>query len=196
MISPGELDTSLFFLVNKGLQNSLFDSLMPFISQRGLLFCLPFLIWAGVKERGKVLPYILLSIVAVGLADGSGNILKHTFARVRPCRALEGVHLLAGCGKAFSMPSNHAANGFAFALTFWPLRSKVLNYGCISLAAAVAFSRVYIGVHYPADVVAGALVGAAAAALAVSLYRRLMKIYPGKCYHSSGSNPGAEERYP
>ncbi|MBA4371542.1 MAG: phosphatase PAP2 family protein [Thermodesulfovibrio sp.] len=194
-MSLSELDTSLFFIINKGLQNSLFDSLMPFITKRGLLFCLPFLIWAGVKERRNIIPYILLSAIAVGIADGSGNILKHAFERVRPCHALEGVNLLVGCGKAFSLPSNHAANGFAFALTFWPLRRKVLTYGCVSLAAAVAFSRVYIGVHYPGDVIAGAAVGAAAAALALFLYRWLMKIYPGKCYHSKGSNPDAEERY-
>jgi undecaprenyl-diphosphatase len=92
------------------------------------------------------------------------------------------------------MPSNHAANGFAFALTFWPLRRKVLTYGCVSLAAAVAFSRVYIGVHYPGDVIAGAGVGAVAAALTLLLYRGLMKIYRGKCYHSKGSNPDVEER--
>ncbi|MGC2062108.1 MAG: phosphatase PAP2 family protein [Thermodesulfovibrionales bacterium] len=194
-MSFSELDTSLFFIINKGLQNSLFDSLMPFITKRGLLFCLPFLVWASLKERRNIVPYILLSIVAVGLADGSGNILKHTFERVRPCRALEGVNLLVGCGKAFSLPSNHAANGFAFALTFWPLRRKVLTYACVSLAAAVAFSRVYIGVHYPGDVIAGAVLGAAAAALTLFLYRRLMKIYRGKCYHSSGSNPEIEESY-
>ncbi len=191
-MSLSELDTSLFFLINKGLQNSLFDSLMPFLTQRGLLLCLPFLVWAGVKDQKNIIPYILLSIVAVGLADGSGNILKHTFERVRPCRALEGVNLLVGCGKAFSMPSNHAANGFAFALTFWPLRRWVLTYACVFLASAVAFSRVYIGVHYPGDVIVGAAVGATAAALTLFLYRWLMKIYRGKCYHSSGSNPDVE----
>jgi len=181
-MSLNELDTSLFFLINKGLQNSIFDSLMPFITNRGLLLCLPFLAWAAFKEKKNILPYFLLAVAAIGIADGGGNVLKHLIERPRPCNVLEGVNLLVGCGRSFSMPSNHALNSFAFACIFWPLRRSVLNAALLCVATMVAFSRVYIGVHYPGDVLAGMLLGAAAAAFVLFIYRRSLSIYRERSY--------------
>jgi len=181
-MGPGELDASLFFLVNRGLQNSVFDSIMPLVTSRGMLLCLPFLAWAALRERGTILPYILLSVIAVGLADGSGNLLKHLVGRVRPCSALEGVNLLVGCGKSFSFPSNHASNAFAFALTFIPLRRGVLSGGLLFIAALVAFSRIYVGVHYPGDVLGGMLLGGAAAWSARFIYHRALLLYRERSY--------------
>ncbi|MDA8083085.1 MAG: glycosyltransferase family 39 protein [Nitrospiraceae bacterium] len=181
-MSPGELDTSLFFAINRGLQNSFFDNIMPFMTNRGMFLCLPFIAWAAFKEKKKILPYILLSIVAVGVADGSGNVLKHLIGRVRPCAALENVHLLAGCGPSASMPSNHALNSFAFALVFWPLGRTALTVSLACIAAVVAFSRIYIGVHYPGDVLAGVLLGAAAAWSTLFVFRRGQRIWRDRAY--------------
>lgn len=76
----------------------------------------------------------------------------------RPCHALQNVHLLVSCGSGFSFPSSHAVNNFAGALIlafFFP-RNKWWFFG---IAAIVAFSRVYVGVHYPFDVIGGAVIG-------------------------------------
>ncbi len=181
-MSLDALDVSFFFLINRGLQNSVFDSLMPFMSNRGLLLCLPFLVWAAAREKKKILPYLLLSVAAIGAADGGGNVLKHIFERTRPCNALEGVNLLVGCGRSFSMPSNHALNSFAFACIFWPLRRYALNAALLCIASLVAFSRVYVGVHYPGDVLAGMMLGAATAGFVLFLYRWAVRIYHERSY--------------
>ena len=112
------MDTSLFFLINQGLQNSFFDLIMPFITSRSYIIFFLVIIPFFLKERKKGLLAILLSFIALGIGDASSNLLKHLFEIPRPCHTLEGVRLLGGCGGSFSMPSNHAVNAFASAAGF------------------------------------------------------------------------------
>jgi len=112
----------------------------------------------------------LLSIVlAVGVANlVSAELLKPLVNRPRPCHVRADLALPDGCGPGKSFPSAHAANGFALALAAggtFPHGYLVL----VPLAAAVAVSRVMLGVHYPSDVLAGAALGAALGALAARL---------------------------
>ncbi|MHB8883273.1 MAG: glycosyltransferase family 39 protein [Thermodesulfovibrionales bacterium] len=181
-MSLNELDIAFFFLINKGLHNGIFDLVMPFVTQRGILLFMPFVAWAAYKEKKNALPYLILCLAALGIADGGGNVLKHIFQRPRPCTVLEGVNLLVGCGRSFSMPSNHALNSFAAACIFWPLRRKALNAALIGIAALIAFSRVYVGVHYPSDVVAGAVLGAGAAYVTHQLYSWALSIREKRSY--------------
>ena len=101
-------------------------------------------------------------------------LLKETLRRTRPCNGLPGVHGLFGTPSDFSCPSGHAAGSFAFAMfvaahclreaRIQPNRAptlRALSALLLLLAAAIAFSRVYLGVHYPGDVLAGALLGGA-----------------------------------
>jgi undecaprenyl-diphosphatase len=108
---------------------------------------------------------ILSIVLAVGVADlVSSRIVKPAVGRVRPCRALDGIRVPDGCGPAPSFPSSHAATGFALAVAAAPgLR---YGWGLLGVAAAVAASRVLLGVHYPSDVVAGAALGALIGGLA------------------------------
>src|SRR5512139_3838129 len=122
-----EIDTSLFFLVNKNLRNELLDVVMPFVTNNSKVVFLPLFLWIAVRERSKTLSYIVISVLAVAFADAGGGVLKNLIARVRPCNALDGVNLLVGCGKSFSMPSNHASNAFAFAMVFWFLRRDIVT---------------------------------------------------------------------
>lgn len=176
-----EIDTSLFFLINKGLQNGVLDIIMPFVTDNAKLLFLPLVVWLLVKERSKAWPVIIIAAVSVAFADGSGHVLKNLFARERPCSALEQVHLLVGCG-GLSFPSNHAANTFAFATAFWFLRRNTAGFLCVIVASLVGFSRVYVGVHYPFDVVGGALLGTTAAYGTIHLYRWASRIYKSKKY--------------
>ncbi len=166
-MSLPEIDSALFFLVNKNLQNSFFDVVMPFITNNVKLVFLFMALWAAVKEKKAIWPFLFISFIAVALADGSGHMLKDIIARQRPCNTFTDINLLVGCGRSYSMPSNHASNAFAFAMTFFFLRKNIIGYFSLAAAALIGFSRIYVGVHYPFDVLAGMLLGAGSAYAAI-----------------------------
>jgi len=170
-MSLPEIDTLAFFLINKNLQNSLFDIVMPFVTDKSYLIFLPLFLLFLFKDREKAFIALILGIVSLLIADWSANILKHYFERIRPCNALDGVRLLAGCGKSFSMPSNHSVNAFAFISPLYMLLKNRMRYAFIAIAILVGFSRVYVGVHYPSDTIAGALLGVMLGISVVQFYR-------------------------
>jgi membrane-associated phospholipid phosphatase len=169
------LDTQLLLFINHNTANDLFDVLMPALTLHGYLLVLPFLVYMIVqginrKKAGKR-PYltaaiwtIAISCCAVYGADLVENSVKDLVARLRPCRAIEGLRLILPCPKSYSMPSGHAIGSFAFALPLWNLSREYITVAWrlypVVLAAMIAFSRLYLGVHYPTDVLAGALMGA------------------------------------
>jgi undecaprenyl-diphosphatase len=181
-MSLPEIDIALFFIINKGLQNSFFDIAMPFVTKHSELVILPLMLWAAAKEKKGIWPFLFVSLFAVALADGSGHILKDITARQRPCTTFTDIHLLVGCGRSYSMPSNHATNAFAFAMSFLFLRRNIIGYFSAAAAAVIAFSRIYVGVHYPSDVLAGMLLGTCSAYASMQLYRWGKRIYAKKAY--------------
>jgi len=155
------LDTWLFHMINRSLQNPLFDLVMPILSTKRY-FLLPvasiilmLIVWGG--RRTWVL--LAVAVAAVALSDLGTNVIKAVFHRTRPCHVILDVHLLVGCTRSFSLPSNHASNMFGLAAVGW-LGLRRWRWALLLLAAGVAYSRVYLGVHYPSDVLAGALWGA------------------------------------
>lgn len=153
------LDTVLFYFLNGDCGNGLFDIIMPVITRRAALIILPFLLLLLIKERKRALILFAVSFFSILLSDASAHAIKELVARARPCNVLVNVHLLAGCSKTPSMPSSHAANAFGFAVPFLLLSRNRLRYLFIFIASLVAISRVFVGVHYPFDVLAGIIVG-------------------------------------
>ena len=156
----GSLDRGLFFFINTSLANPVTDILMPFITADLHLkifygVCLLIILWKGDR---KLRLAVIFSLITVAICDQMvSTILKPLLARPRPCHEFE-VHLLVGCGGGLSMPSSHAANLFGQAFFF----KKVVPYSTrflIPLAIVVALSRVFVGVHYPADILVGAALG-------------------------------------
>src|SRR3990172_1694954 len=143
-MSLSGIDSALFFLINKNLQNSFLDVVMPFLTKHGKLVFLGLLLWIAVKEKKAVWRFLFVSLFAVALADGSGHILKDMIAKVRPCNTFTDINLLVGCGHSYSMPSNHASNAFAFAMTSFFLRRNIISYVSLAVAALIALSRVYV----------------------------------------------------
>ena len=170
-----ECDVWLFYLINHGTSNPVFDLVMPFISEvryfyipYALLFLV--LLWKG-GAAGRWCALALAATVAITDPLNS-RVIKEAVARVRPCRTLPDVRTLAPCGEGKSFPSSHAANNLAAAvgIVFYFRRWWWVAFGC---AVAVAFSRVYLGVHYPADVIGGGVEGALIALLVVWLIEQL-----------------------
>ena len=160
------LDTALFHFVNGTLSNPVFDRVMPIISGgHGAmnwfsLAAVVVFITAMIRggARGRMCALMVLIVVAAGDPLVVGTI-KNAVARPRPCMALSDVVERLGCSASGSMPSAHSANWFAAATVIFLFyrRSAWFLY---PIAATVAFSRVYCGVHYPGDVTVGAILGA------------------------------------
>ena len=159
-----QIDESVFHFINSSCANSAFDTFMPWItdlhhSASGIAFLL---ILAGVLvfySRGLAVRALMLSAAAMGLSDFlSHYIVKEFFQRPRPT-ALPGAVLRTFAHVGYSFPSNHAANNMALAVMmsfFIPKLRPVF----LAWAILIGFSRVYVGVHYPFDVLGGFTLGA------------------------------------
>ncbi len=177
-----EIDTLAFFFINRDLQNSVFDILMPFITKRAYLIFLPFFLWFLLKDRKNALIVLVVAFTSLLISDWFSNILKHYFERSRPCNEFDGIRVLVGCGRSFSLPSNHAVNAFAFATPFYILFKTRMRYAFAIIALLVGFSRIYVGVHYPFDVIAGALLGVFLAISVIGLYKWSSERFKEKPY--------------
>jgi undecaprenyl-diphosphatase len=169
------LDTQLLLFINHGLVNPVFDVLMPALTLKGYLLVLPFLVYMIIRgirqkeDRGMghgmtAIWTILIACLAVYLTGFVEDWMKVAVARVRPCRVLEGIRLILPCPKSNSMPSGHAISSLAFAMPLYVLTRNYIRMAWrlypVVLASLIAFSRLYLGVHYPSDVLAGAILGA------------------------------------
>jgi undecaprenyl-diphosphatase len=151
-------DAAGFHLINGSLRNWLFDLLMPFVSNKWN-FAIPVavLLVYVLLFRPKRDRIIAVSVIAVILlTDEASQLLKDLFQRIRPCGVLNAAACLRA--RSFSFPSNHASNMFALA-AFLSYNYSRLGLICFPAAALVGYSRIYVGSHYPFDVLAGALLG-------------------------------------
>jgi len=156
------LDHKILLWIHKNLSNSILDVFMPFITNEDNwiipITILVIVLCIFAEKKGKIAIIILL--ITLGLTDSiCAQFIKPFIERIRPSHLdLEGLNLLVKKGGKWSMPSNHAANMFAFAttLSFFYKRYKTFLF---ILASLIAFSRVYVGVHFPGDIFFGALIG-------------------------------------
>ena len=166
-------DTYIFYSLN-GLAGHWpwLDQSMRLIS-RPWTYVLPILLafafWFW-KERSRALVLALVLGALIPLADKGASVVKELVARPRPCQILKDVTRVTGCGKAYGFPSNHAVNTAAAALFFhllYPQTAAVVW----PFVALIGFNRVYVGAHYPTDVLGGWLLGVIAAWVVVRLGR-------------------------
>jgi len=157
------IDLKLFNFINQSLSNPIFDWLMPiFDNTRNWIIPL-IILWFVllIKDKPNRWKLILLIPLIILLCDQTGGFIKSFELRDRPWYALglDTVNHLGGKGgKHFSFPSNHAANitGIAVVFSFIYRKYKLIFW---SVAGIISFSRIYIGVHYPFDVMTGMVIG-------------------------------------
>lgn len=176
-----DLDKYLFGIVNQKASNPFFDSIMPFIRQP--LFWLPLylfiILFAIYNFPKKAAIWIGSLFLTVAITDSiSSHVFKPLFGRLRPCNNPElsdSIRLLVDhCGQNGSFTSSHATNHFGIAVFIFITLDKVwdkFNYLFILWAAVISFAQVYVGVHFPFDVIGGAILGSSIGCLTAKAFK-------------------------
>ncbi|MDD5507615.1 MAG: phosphatase PAP2 family protein [Bacteroidales bacterium] len=165
-----ELDRNLFLLIN-GWNSPFWDTAMYWLSDRLIWIPLYLLLIYFLIRYYKKQTIIILLFVAIlmFLSDQTSvNLFKNIFQRLRPCHepSLAGlVHTVRDkCGGQYSFVSSHATNHFAISVFLIPFLGKKMKYFTpliLLWAAIISYSRIYLGVHYPGDVIGGTILGSA-----------------------------------
>ena len=168
-----DLDQSLFIFLNS-LGSVNFDSFWLFISESSVIeaiylaLVIEFLWFFKIKDLKSILIFLLSLILMIVFTDQSSNFFKEFFERLRPCHNPELIEIIRivknGCGGLYGFFSAHAANTFAFATFMYFLTPNERKYKRTSFflfiwAAIISYSRIYIGVHFPLDILVGAVYG-------------------------------------
>lgn len=163
-----EFDRSLFYYINNKWSNPVFDAVMPFI--RNQFFWVPvylfLLLFVLVNFKSKIWWWVLFFLATFALTDIiSAQVIKTLVERPRPCvdaEASQYVRMLIPCSYGYSFVSSHAANHFGIAVFLYQTM-KHFAKGWIWLAfiwaAMVSFAQIYVGAHFPLDVIGGAVLG-------------------------------------
>jgi membrane-associated phospholipid phosphatase len=182
-------DEKLFVLINQGLANRVFDWLMPPLTDwnkhwEGIAVFLA--LWLALMllggKKGRIIGMLIIPLILMS-DQLSSSVLKEWIQRPRPCHEFDGltivrqVRLLVPCGSGYSFPSSHAVNNVAFAafLSYYYRRWSWLFF---FYAFLMGLSRIVVGVHYPSDVIAGALFGFLCAAAFIAGWESIAKTFP------------------
>lgn len=164
-----DIDQALFYQINGVWHHPILDAVLPWTrhSNNWIPLYIGLLGWLIYQVGWKTLKWLLFALINVGLTDQiSSSVFKPFFHRLRPCNdpALFGKTrlLLEQCAGGFSFTSSHAANHFGIAMFIfmtWGGTQKKYTRFFFVWAGVIAFAQIYVGVHYPLDIVGGTIIG-------------------------------------
>jgi len=180
-----ELDQTIFFLINNDGHNAFLDAIMPYWRNKytWIPFYLALAAFVIYKFKTKGLYLILGLALTVGVADTlSSKVIKKSVQRLRPCNDTQinqQVKLLVRCGGGYSFTSSHATNHFAVALFLIGTLGRIfrrMKWPLLFWAATIALGQVYVGVHYPFDILVGGTIGSLIGIGVARLYQSFPKL--------------------
>lgn len=166
-----QMDYSIFHFINNTISNQTLDSIMLFLrnAHNWIPLYILLFIYLIYSYKWNGLKYGLYILIAFAIADSiTFQLLKPWFGRLRPCHSetLTVRLLLNHCGGKYGFPSNHAANHAAIAISIvlaGIFKKKWINYLWLFWAFMIGIAQIYVGVHYPSDILAGFILGASIA---------------------------------
>ena len=165
------MEFNILYTINS-LHNEILDKIMILITSLGNSGFIWILIDIILTLKEKTRKCGILMLVSMFIGVIIGNIfIKNLVARQRPCWIDENIKLLIKCPKDYSFPSGHTMASFAASTIIW-LYNKKIGIITICLSFLIAFSRMYLFVHFPTDVIAGMLLGIAIALLVYYSYKK------------------------
>src|SRR3954471_14693206 len=160
-MTPADWDAALFRAIHHGMPQRWLDPIMVWLTEPGP-WKIPLLALIGtlflLRGRRGLIGVVVLALTITAADQLSSHVLKPIFRRARPSETLRDTLPLFGVRHSYSFPSSHATHFFAAA----PVISAVFPEGtvpCYAVAAVVSFSRIYVGDHYPLDIIGGAALG-------------------------------------
>ena len=185
-----KLDSQLFLLLNN-LGSSKFDAFWIFLSYKesNIFFYLSLLIFYFYKKSKtikllEVFQSLLFIAIMILIADQTANLFKDSFQRLRPCyneSLIDSVRLVKeSCGGKYGFFSAHASNSFSLAVFFGLLYKNRFRYIiCISLlyASLISYSRIYLGVHFPLDILFGGVYGITIGLVVFRIYENKLDFF-------------------
>jgi undecaprenyl-diphosphatase len=177
------IDKIIFLFVQDYLRNPFLDLIIPFL--RNKYFWLPIYLLVlhqiFTRQRHLFIKYFFFLLGLISITDFfNSSLLKNIFCRIRPCNDKLINTLfepLVPCGSGFSFPSSHAVNHFALAAFFYyttpfiPIKWRFIWY---IWAFSISFAQVYVGVHYPSDVILGGFIGFYFGNIVAKIYLRMV----------------------
>ena len=173
-----KIDEYLFRIINSAGWEQM-DQLMILFSSKWFWIPLYIYILYLIYKRfsDQFIKILLVLGLLIFIADfGSVHLFKEVFERARPCHFLEGIRVVDGCGGPFGFISSHASNSFAIAFFMALLFRNFWGFAWLfSWAVVIGFSRIYLGVHYPFDILGGMFWGLFVSLLVYYIYKMKIK---------------------
>ena len=166
-----ELDGNILLWIQDYLRNDFLNVVMKIITalgNAGIIWILSAVIMLCFKKTRKV--GIMVAMALIGSLIINNLILKNLVQRIRPYEVVEGLKNLIGKQSDFSFPSGHTGSSIAAAVVMVKMLPKKFGVSALVLGILISFSRLYVGVHYPTDVIVGAITGAISALLSIKIY--------------------------
>lgn len=167
------IDGSILLWIQENIRNDILTPVMEFITHLGdkgmvwIGIAVVFLLFAKTRKTGFMVMLSLLGSLLV-----NNVILKNLAARTRPYEAVEGLNRIIEAQGDFSFPSGHTGSSFAAAVVIFCMCPRKYGVPAMILAVLISLSRLYVGVHYPTDVIAGAITGTLVALTVCKLSKR------------------------
>lgn len=180
------IDTQLFLQINTVYTNSFLDAVYPWYREGNawLPLYLFLVIFSIQNFKNKAFGWILFVVLTITLTDQiSSNLIKGFFERPRPCRdpliMTQVRMLLNGCSGGYSFTSSHATNHFGFAIFVISTIGDIIGkwkYALLFWAFSISYGQIYVGVHYPLDILGGAILGCCLGYFTAKMHNRFLGI--------------------